>query len=407
MKVFVDPEFPPCNDEVKKGESKPAIHWRRPIEFMDPDHPIEVFHKEIESKDIRAGPLSKKWLLCAISTLAERPNLVKKLFLTSEYKNNGAYRLQINKSGVWTEVTIDDYMPCQLESSPLFTRTNGNELWVQLLEKAYAKLHGGYAQLDQESHPNEALQDFTGFPTVVFDLAEGTTGTMLHENPEKVFKIFEHYHEEGYLLSATAPGVISAEGDLSKRENQLLPGHTYTILRVQNIYSHKLIQIRNQWGNFIWDGAWCKKSLFWTQDIQKKIQPKLAEDDGTFWMNWEDFCKHFTQINVCKTREGEEIRVKGQFLRLKDEQENFTDRIVSKWFYCMNIAVPTTVQMGIHQVDENVKGVALRRNYLDTGFTVFRRTADGTEAAGVQDFLYGRDADFELFLEPGDYVILP
>ena len=73
----------------------------------------------------------------------------------------------------------------------------------------------------------------------------------------------------------------------------------------------------------------------------------------------------------------------------------------------MNIAVPTTVQMGIHQVDENVKGVALRRNYLDTGFTVFRRTADGTEAAGVQDFLYGRDADFELFLEPGDYVILP
>jgi hypothetical protein len=38
---------------------------------------------------------------------------------------------------------------------------------------------------------------------------------------------------------------------------------------------------------------------------------------------------------------------------------------------------------------------------------VFRRTADGTEAAGVQEFLYGRDADFELQLEPGDYVILP
>lgn len=130
MKVFVDPEFPPSNDGVKKGEEKPAIHWRRPIEFMDPDHPIEVFNKDIESKDIRAGPLSKKWLLCAISTLAERPDLVRKLFLTTEYKTNGAYRMQINKSGVWTEVTIDDYMPCHLESSPLFTRTNGNELWV-------------------------------------------------------------------------------------------------------------------------------------------------------------------------------------------------------------------------------------------------------------------------------------
>jgi len=87
---------------------------------------------------------------------------------------------------------------------------------------------------------------------------------MLAEHPDKVFKIFEHYHEEGYLMSASAPGMIAPDGDLSKRENQLLPGHTYTILRVHNIYSHKLVQIRNQWGNFIWDGAWSKKSLFWT-----------------------------------------------------------------------------------------------------------------------------------------------
>ena len=63
--------------------------------------------------------------------------------------------------------------------------------------------------------------------------------------------------------------------------------------------------------------------------------------------------------------------------------------------------------MGIHQVDENVKGVALRRTYLDTGFAVFRRTSDGTEAAGVQNVLYGRDADYELHLEPGQYVVLP
>lgn len=84
MKVFVDPEFTASNDKV--DESQQAIHWRRPQDFMDTDTPIEVFHKDIEAKDIRAGPLSKKWLLCAISTLAERPELVKKLFLTQEYK---------------------------------------------------------------------------------------------------------------------------------------------------------------------------------------------------------------------------------------------------------------------------------------------------------------------------------
>ena len=73
---------------------------------------ISVFHKNIEPSDIKAGPHSYKWILCALATLAERANLVEKLFVTKEYKQNGAYRMRINKSGVWHELTIDDYMPC-------------------------------------------------------------------------------------------------------------------------------------------------------------------------------------------------------------------------------------------------------------------------------------------------------
>lgn len=86
--------------------------------------------------------------------------------------------MRLNKSGVWTEVTIDDFMPCQLEGSPLYTRTNGNELWVQLLEKAYAKLHGGYNKLEAGFAPAEALQDFTGFPTTIIDLAAKAVGNL-------------------------------------------------------------------------------------------------------------------------------------------------------------------------------------------------------------------------------------
>lgn len=143
-------------------ENRLIVHWRRPLDFMhldatQADHSeIKVFHKEIEPSDIKAGPYSYKWILCALATLAERPYLVEKLFLTKEYKTNGAYRMRINKSGVWNELTIDDYMPCSLEGPPLFTRSHGNELWVMLLEKAYAKLHGSFDNL-KEGHPNEAL----------------------------------------------------------------------------------------------------------------------------------------------------------------------------------------------------------------------------------------------------------
>jgi calpain-15 len=47
---------------------------------------------------------------------------------------------------------------------PIFSRANGNELWVLLLEKAYAKLHGNY-QLLKGGYCNEALIDLTGCPS--------------------------------------------------------------------------------------------------------------------------------------------------------------------------------------------------------------------------------------------------
>lgn len=114
-------------------------------------------------------------------------------------------------------------------------------------------------------------------------------------------------------MSASAPGLIGDVNnqDMSKVPNALVAGHTYSILKVKTVFSHKLIQIRNNWGFFNWDGAWSKKSHFWTQDIQKVLKPELTKDDGTFWMSWDDFTQHFAQINVCKTRESHEVRVKG------------------------------------------------------------------------------------------------
>lgn len=100
-------------------------------------------------------------------------------------------------------------MPCALEGFPIFTRAHGNELWVMLLEKAYAKLHGSFANIEN-GHPNEALQDFTGFPTICYDFYDKQIKELIN-NPDKqvsFFKLMLNFHQEGYLLSATAPGQI-------------------------------------------------------------------------------------------------------------------------------------------------------------------------------------------------------
>lgn len=113
------------------------------------------------------------------------------------------------------------------------------------------------------------------------------------------------------------------------------------------MYSHKLINIRNLWGSFEWDGAWSRKSAFWTPDIREILHPKLDEDDGTFWMSFDDFVKHFSAVNVCKTQSCHEIRLKGKFVRVYDESTP-TDLVVSKWFYCFDLPKKTHLMLGIH-----------------------------------------------------------
>jgi len=59
-------------------------------------------------------------------------------------------------------MTIDDSFPCE-KDTPAFSRANGNELWVMLLEKAYAKCFGAYDKIEM-GLAGHALRDLTGAP---------------------------------------------------------------------------------------------------------------------------------------------------------------------------------------------------------------------------------------------------
>ena len=109
--------------------------------------------------------------MSALSTIAERPALVERLFVTKEVNDQGIYRVKFCKNGEWVTVTVDDFFPCFPEGGPIFSKAHCNELWVLLLEKAYAKLHGNYFLLRGGS-AIEALSDLTGCPTSNYDFSD-------------------------------------------------------------------------------------------------------------------------------------------------------------------------------------------------------------------------------------------
>jgi calpain-15 len=78
----------------------------------------------------------------------------------------GLYRLKICKNGEWQTVTIDDFIPCEPMGKPKFASSSEDEIWIHLLQKAYAKVHKRYLAL-HELEISHVLNDLTGCPTII------------------------------------------------------------------------------------------------------------------------------------------------------------------------------------------------------------------------------------------------
>ena len=84
--------------------------------------------------------------------------------------NSGAYAVKYYVCGEPHDVVIDDHFPW--DSRPekdcwFFSRdTSENEIWVQIMEKAFAKVFGSY-EVCEGGKPYQAFLMLTGFPSEV------------------------------------------------------------------------------------------------------------------------------------------------------------------------------------------------------------------------------------------------
>ena len=87
--------------------------------------------------------------MCALAALAEKPERVRAMFINEDCSANqhGVFGVYMCKDGQFVEVILDEWIPT-IDDQLCFSSANGPELWVILLEKAFAKLHGTYARLD-------------------------------------------------------------------------------------------------------------------------------------------------------------------------------------------------------------------------------------------------------------------
>jgi calpain-15 len=103
-------------------------------------------------------------------TLANQSLLERLFFNQNQISPHGIYRLRLCKNGEWQSVTIDDLLPCEPLAKPKFASSSNNEIWINLLQKAYAKLHKQYLNL-HDLEVSNVFNDLTGCPTYIEELS--------------------------------------------------------------------------------------------------------------------------------------------------------------------------------------------------------------------------------------------
>lgn len=327
----------------------------------------------------------------------------------------GVYSVRLCRSGIWRTIILDDYFPCFAGSSggPVYSRNHGNELWVMLLEKAFAKSFGSFSAM-RFGWSYEAMIDLTGSPFRTIRLHDEE---ILDEiSSGLLWDTLVDYDTSGYLISATTPGediyseqrVDEPEADftagIKKGPNGLVSGHAYTVLTATETSDgqHRLLKLRNPWGNFEWLGDWGDNSSLWTPELREELGALAVVDDGTFWMSFDDVCKYFYSVNVSMVAPWEVKRCRTHFVFPADQKQQGSHCVPP--MYVLSVTRTSKVFLSLHQQD-------IREDqappYVDMAITILRVLPDYTfDLVASSGACVERQVQVEATLTEGRYVVV-
>ncbi|XP_076262784.1 calpain-A-like [Rhynchophorus ferrugineus] len=287
-KLFVDPKFTNFIEENRDCEVK------RPTELCQTP---QFFPQDISRLDIQQGELGDCWLVAAIVTLSQHPKLLERVVPMDQPYNKdyaGIFRFRFWKHGGWVEVVVDDRLLIKGGQEKFARSTKSCEYWIALVEKAYAKLYGSYKMLEG-GDPGVAMEDLTGGISEQFCLANA---------PSNLFNILYQSSIRESLLTAS----IYGDGREKITPLGLVKKHAYSITKV-HVVEHtslpkkaQLLRIKNPWANKMeWKGPWSDRSPQWNaiSSSEKQELGLVFENDGEFWISFEDFQEQFTAVNIC------------------------------------------------------------------------------------------------------------
>ena len=307
----------------------------------------------IDSHHLRVGSIGNVWLVSSFAALSVYAERVRSRIKQRELAISGRYEVTLfhPTKKEWQRIVIDDRLPVDPSRALKYIDvTSKGELWPLLLEKAFATIWGSYEALSQ-GHPLLAFKTLTGCPTAWLCVLSrqkksGRGGgearwtcsrpvfDQIKSRPTCTKFVAGKWPDSGQegAVARTTEGLIEmlkwlARGesimccyadDGSKKKvssHGILNGFAYPLLRVESRLkgsqgkTFDLFHVRTPHGSgdVEWTGRWNGYGLnsdsSWAQneDVWRAIWAihPADQDDGTFWVQREDFEKEFSEIHIC------------------------------------------------------------------------------------------------------------
>lgn len=286
--------------------------------------------------DVQQGKLGACFFHAALSILAKDRRRLLRLFVRPDVAGtdgaavpppaDGVYSVRFFIDGERRTVTVDDTMPCKRDKAGRPELVYGRAadaavMYVAVLEKAFAALHGGYGAL-AGGNMSEALRDLTGLPVAQVNLNDGAT------TPDALWGQLVSDHRCGWLLGAAhvAPqaaggtsgagagaGGASGGAPAGRRPRRVapravLPNHAFSVLGVHTGSTAtggrtRVLVLRNPWGGStgasgdVDDGTSASALASCPAAVQKDIV--AGSGRGVFVQTFDRFFKSFNRLYRC------------------------------------------------------------------------------------------------------------
>ncbi|KAG6959546.1 hypothetical protein JG687_00008740 [Phytophthora cactorum] len=322
--LYFDPNKLPDYVPQQSRESSGHVSWYRPTEYTeDPDY----FKSSAGCGDLREGLLNDAWLLGVFAAVALHPdNLIENLFVSESlqsFKQFGVFTCRFFKDDNWMPVTTDTRIPYSMELQPEDKVSRGiatfspgsalygssvdrNEVFVLLLEKAYAKLHGSYQVLDEKYGGGiggsagtssgrilEAFLDCTGGSAHRVDLQQervkqlqfdqATAGSLAASasSPSMLlWKQLLRYKRKKCILTTQLRQLSFNSQDVTAMG--IVKNRQYVILHVTEVGIPsgqggsgssreevlRFVKLKTVWGRGMWKGEWSNDDSKWEEHTQ-------------------------------------------------------------------------------------------------------------------------------------------